>query len=44
MTVINSIGMVVSILFINNIFGEQEKTAAMNAQLALNIANKTLPF
>lgn len=44
MTLINSIGMVVSILIINNIFGEQEKTAAMNAQLALNIANKTLPF
>lgn len=44
MTTINSIGMVVSILFINNIYGEQEKTAAMNAQLALNIANKTLPF
>ncbi len=44
MTLINSIGMVVSILFINNIFGEREKTAAMNAQLALNIANKTLPF
>lgn len=44
MTLINSVGMVVSILFINNIFGEQEKIAAMNAQLALNIANKTLPF
>jgi two-component system sensor histidine kinase LytS len=44
MTAINSIGMVFSILIINNIYGEQEKTAAMNAQLALNIANKTLPF
>jgi len=44
MTAINSIGMAVSIFFINNIYGEQEKTAAMNAQMALNIANKTLPF
>lgn len=44
MTAINSIGMAVSILFINNIYGEQEKTAARNAQMALNIANKTLPF
>ncbi|MBA1335490.1 MAG: Autolysis histidine kinase LytS [Firmicutes bacterium] len=44
MTAINSMGMMVSIIFVNNIYGEQEKTAAMNAQLALNIANRTLPF
>jgi len=44
MLTINSVGMVVSILIINNIYSEQEKVAAMNAQLALNIANKTLPY
>lgn len=44
MLAINSIGMAVSILIINNIYSEQEKVAAMNAQLALNIANKTLPY
>jgi two-component system sensor histidine kinase LytS len=44
MTAINSMGMVVSILIINNIYSEQEKTAAMNAQLALNIANRTLTY
>ncbi len=44
MLTINSVGMAISILIINNIYSEQEKFAAMNAQLALNIANKTLPY
>lgn len=44
MTTINSIGMIVSVLIVNNIYSEQEKIAAVNAQRALDIANKTLPY
>ncbi|WMJ80491.1 sensor histidine kinase [Clostridium sp. MB40-C1] len=40
----NAIGIAVLILLIQNIFEEKEQIAAKQAQLALEIANKTLPY
>ncbi|AKL96922.1 sensor protein LytS [Clostridium aceticum] len=44
MTVLNSLGIAVFIMVIQNIYGEKERTAAEQAQKALIIANKTLPY
>ncbi|AOY74982.1 sensor histidine kinase [Clostridium formicaceticum] len=44
MTVLNSLGIAVFIMVIQNIYGEKEQIAAQQAQKALIIANKTLPY
>lgn len=40
----NAIGISILILLVQNIFEEKEEIAAKQAQLALEIANKTLPY
>lgn len=40
----NAIGISILILLVQNIFKEKEEIAAKQAQLALEIANKTLPY
>ncbi|WP_010294950.1 LytS/YhcK type 5TM receptor domain-containing protein [Clostridium senegalense] len=44
MVVINGLGVVLVIGIIDNIFKEKEKVAGEQAKLALEIANKTLPY
>lgn len=44
MVIVNSIGLALFIAVIEGIFKEQEKVGAYQAKLALNIANKTLPY
>ncbi|QNO15200.1 sensor histidine kinase [Alkalicella caledoniensis] len=44
MTILNSLGIALFIMVIQNIYGERERTAAEQAQKALKIANKTLPY
>ena len=44
MIVVNSIGIAIFIALTRNIFVEQERIGAAQAQLALNIASKTLPY
>ena len=44
MVIINSLGLVLLFMIIENILNEQEKMGAQQAQLTLNIADKTLPF
>ncbi|WP_245330750.1 sensor histidine kinase [Acetoanaerobium pronyense] len=44
MVLINGIGIALVILMIESIFHEKEKLASDQAKLALEIANKTLPF
>lgn len=44
MVVINSLGLALLFVIIDNIFSEEEKMGAQQAQLTLNIADKTLPF
>jgi two-component system sensor histidine kinase LytS len=44
MTLMNSIGVMLFLLLINNIFKEQERKAAIQSELALKITEKTLPY
>ncbi|SHH13648.1 sensor histidine kinase [Tepidibacter thalassicus] len=44
MTLVNGIGIGIVILIIENIFEEKEEIAGRQAKLALEIANKTLPY
>ncbi|NLZ51893.1 MAG: sensor histidine kinase [Thermoanaerobacteraceae bacterium] len=44
MTFVNSCGIAIFILIIDNIFKEQERVGALQAQLSLDIASKTLPY
>ncbi|QZY54276.1 sensor histidine kinase [Crassaminicella profunda] len=44
MVVINSLGLALLFVIIDNIFSEEEKMGAQQAQLTLKIADKTLPF
>ena len=44
MVVINSLGMALLFIIIDNIFSEEEKVVAEQAQLTLKIVDKTLPF
>ncbi|CAH2212663.1 sensor histidine kinase [Tepidibacter aestuarii] len=44
MTLVNGIGIGIVILITENIFEEKEEIAARQAKLALEIANKTLPY
>ncbi len=44
MSFTNALGICILILLIQNSFKEKEQMAAMQAQLALEIANKTLPY
>lgn len=44
MSFTNAVGICILILLIQNSFKEKEQIAAMQAQLALEIANKTLPY
>ncbi|MEW9124078.1 MAG: sensor histidine kinase [Thermotaleaceae bacterium] len=44
MSLTNALGICILILFIQKIFNEKEQIAAKQAQLALEIANKTLPY
>lgn len=44
MTFVNSCGIAIFILIIDNIFKEQERVGALQAQLSLNIASETLPY
>ena len=44
MTFVNSCGIAIFILIIDNIFKEQERVGALQAQLALDIATETLPY
>ena len=44
MVVVNSIGIAIFIALTQNIFVDQERIGAAQSQLALNIANKTLPY
>lgn len=44
MGVINAMGIAIVVLLIQNIFDEKDEIAAKQAKLALEIANKTLPY
>ncbi|MDN5332277.1 MAG: two-component system, LytTR family, sensor histidine kinase LytS [Tepidanaerobacteraceae bacterium] len=44
MTTVNAAGIAIFILIVENIFREQEKVGAYQAQLALDIASETLPY
>jgi len=44
MSLTNALGICILIILIQNIFDEKEQMAAKQAQLALEIANKTLPY
>ncbi|AOT72677.1 sensor histidine kinase [Geosporobacter ferrireducens] len=44
MVFVNSIGIAIFVALTQSIFIEQERVGAAQAQLALNIANKTLPY
>lgn len=44
MIIINSIGVLVTIAILETVYDEQEKTQGKAAELALEIANKTLPY
>ncbi len=44
MTLMNSIGVMLFLILINNIFKEQERKAAIQSELALKITEKTLPY
>jgi len=44
MTFVNSCGIAIFILIIDNIFKEQERVGALQAKLALDIATETLPY
>ncbi len=44
MVFVNSIGIAIFVALTQSIFIEQERIGAVQAQLALNIANKTLPY
>ncbi|MCT4619760.1 MAG: histidine kinase [Marinisporobacter sp.] len=44
MVVINSLGLALLFVIIDNIFSEEEKMGAEQAELTLKIADKTLPF
>lgn len=44
MSLTNGLGICILILILQKIFNEKEQTAARQAQLALEIANKTLPY
>jgi two-component system LytT family sensor kinase len=44
MSLTNAVGICILILLIQKIFNEKEEIAAKQAQLALEIANKTLPY
>ena len=44
MIAVNSLGVAIFITILDNIFHEQDRVGAMTAQLALEIANKTLPY
>ena len=44
MTVINVLGITIFLMIIQQFYGEQEKAGSEKAQLALNIANQTLPY
>lgn len=44
MSLTNALGICILIILIQNIFKEKEQVAARQAQLALEIANKTLPY
>ncbi|AOT72175.1 LytS/YhcK type 5TM receptor domain-containing protein [Geosporobacter ferrireducens] len=44
MIAVNSFGVAIFISILDNIFKEQDKVGAFTAQLALDIANKTLPY
>ncbi len=44
MTIMNSIGVSLFIILLENIYKDQQKEAAMQSQLALKIADKTLPI
>ncbi|QXM05200.1 LytS/YhcK type 5TM receptor domain-containing protein [Crassaminicella indica] len=44
MVVINSLGLALLFVIIDNIFTEEEKMGAQQAELTLRIADKTLPF
>lgn len=44
MTFINAMGIGIFVILIEQIYDEQEKAGALKAQLALNIANCTLPY
>lgn len=44
MTFANSVGIAIFMVIIESIFMERERAGAFQAQLALNIANRTLPY
>lgn len=44
MTTVNAIGIAIFVALVENIFSEQEKAGAYQAQLALDIASETLPY
>ncbi|GLI50941.1 histidine kinase [Tepidanaerobacter syntrophicus] len=44
MTFVNSCGIAIFILIIDNIFKEQEQVGALQAKLSLDIASETLPY
>ncbi|WP_422447176.1 ECF transporter S component [Thermoanaerobacterium sp. DL9XJH110] len=44
MTSVNATGIAIFIVIVENIFKEQEKVGALQAQLALEIASETLPY
>ncbi|HHW01770.1 MAG TPA: sensor histidine kinase [Thermoanaerobacterales bacterium] len=44
MTAVNAAGIAIFILIVDNIFKEQERAGAYQAQLALDIASETLPY
>lgn len=44
MGITNAVGIAILVLLIQNIFEEKEQIAAKQAQLSLEIANKTLPY
>ncbi|WP_350344472.1 sensor histidine kinase [Proteinivorax tanatarense] len=44
MTLMNSLGIALFVMVIQNIYGEREKTASKQAQMVLKIADQTLPF
>ncbi|MDI3480423.1 MAG: two-component system, LytTR family, sensor histidine kinase LytS [Tepidanaerobacteraceae bacterium] len=44
MTFVNAAGIAIFILIVENIFKEQERAGAYQAQLALDIASETLPY
>ncbi|ADL06995.1 sensor histidine kinase [Thermosediminibacter oceani] len=44
MTSVNAIGIAIFIIIVENIFREQERVGAYQAQLALDIASETLPY